>query len=309
MATTASGIWYPGPADPITPIENVFSTMAQSVEAAMGLRLFPTTTVRDAAYAAQPFKMCVVGASFDAGVIYVHENGIWNAYDPLAPPTIFGPTRLTSSNNLNSLTVTGWYDWLGSSQPTNFPDVTTASGFLTHYSISSGAYFAQRAYVITGVGLRMWSRQSVSGTWTAWSMDSGQTYGHWSANAGTNDLTSAAFIEKLMTITLFQTGGMALSGGRITTPFTGKYLVTLNGCVYTNSTQGMKQLVLGINGATDTQMYVVTGGSTVSAPWYANAAGIVALNANDKVSMFLYQSTGAPLSSGNAHITMQYIGA
>lgn len=308
MATTQSGIWYPGPADPITPIENVFSTMAQSIETTLGMRLFATTTARDAAYSSVPFKMCVVGTSYDAGTWYIRENGVWIAFDPTNPPVTFGATRLTASNNLNSLNITGWYDWINNSMPINAPEVSASSGFLTHRNLNAGQFMIQDAYVPTTNSWHHWTREYVT-TWSAWSGDAGYTYGHWTASGGTNDLTSGNFIEKIMATTLYQVGGLALSSGRIVAPFTGKYLVTLNGCVFTNSTQGMKQLVLGINNATDTQIYVVTGGSTVSAPWYANASGIVALNATDRVSMFLYQSTGAPLSSGNAHITMQYIGA
>jgi hypothetical protein len=84
MATTASGIWYPGPSDPITPIENVFSTMAQSMETVLGVKLFATTAARDSAYASVPFKMCVVGTSFDAGTWYVRSNGTWVSIDPIS---------------------------------------------------------------------------------------------------------------------------------------------------------------------------------------------------------------------------------
>lgn len=77
MPTTPQGIWFPGPSDPITPIENVFATLAESADDVMGVRLFATTQARDDAYAAKPFMLAAVGADFDGATLYKRRSGNW----------------------------------------------------------------------------------------------------------------------------------------------------------------------------------------------------------------------------------------
>ena len=140
-------------------------------------------------------------------------------------------------------------------------------------------------------------------------MDAGDAYGHWQATAGTNDLPVSVFTEKLMTTTTFQSGGIVRSSGRITAQLTGKYLISLQGSIQTSVSAGIRQMCLGINGATDTQIYQVLP-AAASYAWYTNGSGIVALNAGDTISMFLYHNVAfTTLSSGVAHIYAQYIEA
>lgn len=77
MPTTSQGIWYPGETDPVSPLENLFATMAASIDANMGIRIFPTTTARNNAYAQTPFKLAVVGADFASGTLYRRDGTNW----------------------------------------------------------------------------------------------------------------------------------------------------------------------------------------------------------------------------------------
>jgi hypothetical protein len=82
MATTPGGIWFPSAGDPITPIESVFQTLANSVDAAQGVPLFATTTARDTQFALKAFGVCMVGSTVDTAVWYYRDTGAWYLVDP-----------------------------------------------------------------------------------------------------------------------------------------------------------------------------------------------------------------------------------
>lgn len=223
-------------------------------------------------------------------------------------PTTFAPVRLLSGNDCNSLTVSGWYDWINGSMPANGPETTASSGLLEHRSLNGGQFYIQDVYVPTSSGVRHWTRQFVT-TWGNWSMDGANAYGNYSATAGSNDINTGVFTEKLMNTAVFQAGGMGLNSGRIVVPVAGKYLIALQGSMQNTSAAGIRQLVLGVNSATNTQIYVVNANMAASYAWYSNGSGIVALSAGDKISMFLYQTGQATASTGTAYISVQYVGA
>lgn len=77
MGLTAQGIWFPGPDDPIAPLENLFAALATSVDDNMGVRHFATTADRDAAYALKPFKLCTVGTDVASGTLYKRTGSTW----------------------------------------------------------------------------------------------------------------------------------------------------------------------------------------------------------------------------------------
>ena len=229
-----------------------------------------------------------------------------SAWVPLLAPSNFSTTRLSSADNLNSVPAPGWYDWTNGSMPANGPEPAASSGFLMHRLANT--FFIQDVYAPTTSGVHHWTRQN-TGSWSAWVLDSSNIYGRWTANAGSSDLPASVFDEKVMLTTAFQVGGITLSSNRVVIPFTGKYLIALQGSVQAVSGGGIRQMCLGINGATDTSIYQVINGVAASYAWYANGSGIIALNKSDTVSMFLYQSGGATASSGTASISVMYVGA
>lgn len=78
MSTTPSGIWYPGGSDAVVPLQTNFATMATSIENSRNMRLFANTTARDNAYTVKAFGMCVVGADYATGLIYIRRGAGWD---------------------------------------------------------------------------------------------------------------------------------------------------------------------------------------------------------------------------------------
>ena len=103
MATTDQGIWYPGPTDPLTPLENLFATMAASVDSNMGVRLFATMAAMNTAYGKEPFKLGIVGADKATGQMYVRNGNLW---DPISgvSATTYSPSNTSYNWNLQA----GW---------------------------------------------------------------------------------------------------------------------------------------------------------------------------------------------------------
>lgn len=76
--------------------------------------LFASTGARDTAYGITPFKMCVVGASVDAGIWYVRRSGAFHVVNDLdqlitVPQTSFTPVVTASTTNPTGYTATGQY--------------------------------------------------------------------------------------------------------------------------------------------------------------------------------------------------------
>lgn len=71
--TTNYALAKPDPADAI----DVTLLNANMDKLDAYIPVFANTSQRDTAYAAQPFKMCIVGASIDAGILQVVKAGKW----------------------------------------------------------------------------------------------------------------------------------------------------------------------------------------------------------------------------------------
>lgn len=108
MPTTDQGIWYPGPDDPITPIENVFATMASSIDTNMGVRRFDNEAARDAAFNEQPFKVCVIGTDVATGTLQVYRGGTWHSLSDMDNGT-YTPVLTASNTNPTGYTSQGTY--------------------------------------------------------------------------------------------------------------------------------------------------------------------------------------------------------
>lgn len=78
MPTTAGGIWYPGAGDPVTPLQSLFSTMASSVDAKLGVPLYATEDAANTAFAVKPFQFYVQGASYNTGTLYSRRGNVWH---------------------------------------------------------------------------------------------------------------------------------------------------------------------------------------------------------------------------------------
>ena len=89
--TTNLNLAKPDPTDAID--ITVINGNMDSIDKSGTIPLFSSTTARDAQYTVAPFKICVVGASYDAGIMYVRKNGTWV---PFSQDLVWAPVMTNS---------------------------------------------------------------------------------------------------------------------------------------------------------------------------------------------------------------------
>jgi len=166
MPTTAQGIWYPGPGDPINPLENVFSTLAASVESNV-IRRIPGALAGTPAAAGVPDQAIVWDKT--AQQFGVNDGGTWRVFidtDSMVAPD--RPVSLGATTNLNDLVQPGWYYQNSNSNAStarNYP--YAIAGVLELFTWANTSNAVVQRYTSYN-NLDIWTRTNNLGTWSSW---------------------------------------------------------------------------------------------------------------------------------------------
>lgn len=176
---SSSGIYTPQTGDN-TDLANHWSSQNASLDT-MVVPRFTSTTARDTAFALRPFKMCVVGASMDAGTWYVRQSGSWYVMGP-AGQVPSSALSIPSGVDLNTYTTPGLYyqpTTAGAVAGSNYP-VAVAGCLEVLRNVPPGCTQRYTVYGSAGANSNaIFVRGLYSGTWSPWvnAVNSGsQTY-------------------------------------------------------------------------------------------------------------------------------------